>query len=76
MLEVINGFLLIYFVILCSLNDLVPHLVKPIAACFVRPSNEERSVWAEVIKLKAEQKRISMKMNLLRIQNCSVKLTN
>ncbi|XP_075980316.1 guided entry of tail-anchored proteins factor 1 [Anticarsia gemmatalis] len=61
MLEVINGFLLVYFIILCSLSALVPYLVKPIAACFARPSNEERSVWAEIMKLKAEQKSISMK---------------
>ncbi|KAH9638912.1 hypothetical protein HF086_013811 [Spodoptera exigua] len=32
-----------------------------IAACFARPSNEERSVWSEILKLKAEQKGISMK---------------
>ncbi|KAJ8712198.1 hypothetical protein PYW07_005040 [Mythimna separata] len=61
MLEVINGFLLVYFLILCTLSALVPQLVKPIAACFVRPSNEERTVWSEIVKLKAEQKKISMK---------------
>lgn len=31
MLEVINGFLLVYFVVLCSLSLLVPHLVKPVS---------------------------------------------
>ncbi|XP_026747824.1 tail-anchored protein insertion receptor WRB-like [Trichoplusia ni] len=61
MLEVINGFLLVYFVVLCSLSLLVPQLVKPISACFGKPSHEERSVWDEVVKLKAEQKSISMK---------------
>lgn len=61
MLEVINGILLVYFVVLCTLSVLVPQLVKPIAACFARPSNEERSVWSEILKLKAEQKGISMK---------------
>ncbi|KAI8439261.1 hypothetical protein MSG28_013098 [Choristoneura fumiferana] len=61
MLEVINGFLLIYFVVLCTISTLVPHMVKPIAACFARPSNEERTIWAEVVRLKAEQKNISMK---------------
>ncbi|XP_028171058.1 tail-anchored protein insertion receptor WRB-like [Ostrinia furnacalis] len=61
MLEVINGFLMIYFIVLCVFNVFVPYLVKPIAACFSRPSNEERTIWAEVVKLKAEQKTISMK---------------
>ncbi|XP_026756501.1 guided entry of tail-anchored proteins factor 1-like [Galleria mellonella] len=61
MLEVINGFLLIYFVILCTISTLVPHLVKPIVTCFIRPSNEERTMWAEIQKLKSAQKTISMK---------------
>ncbi|XP_034834949.2 guided entry of tail-anchored proteins factor 1-like [Maniola hyperantus] len=61
MLEVLNGFLLLYFVILCTLSALVPVLVKPIASCFVRPSNEERSVWTEIVKLKTEQQNLSMK---------------
>ncbi|KOB77539.1 Tryptophan-rich protein [Operophtera brumata] len=61
MLEVINGFLLVYFLILCSVSALVPILVKPIIACFARPSNAERTVWTEIMKLKAEQKGISMK---------------
>ncbi|XP_072944643.1 guided entry of tail-anchored proteins factor 1 [Epargyreus clarus] len=61
MLEVINGFLLVYLTILCAVNVLVPSLVKPIVACFARPSNEERTIWGEILKLKAEQKTISMK---------------
>ncbi|KAM3965698.1 guided entry of tail-anchored proteins factor 1 [Aphomia sociella] len=61
MLEVINGFLLIYFIILCTLSALVPHLVKPLVICFIRPSNEERTTWAEIQKLKSAQKSISMK---------------
>lgn len=32
-----------------------------ITACFTRPSKEERSIWAEILKLKAVQKGISMK---------------
>lgn len=61
MLEVVNGFLLVYFTILCSLSVLVPYMVKPIAACFARPSNEERTIWTQIVNLKAEQKSISMK---------------
>ncbi|XP_059057630.1 guided entry of tail-anchored proteins factor 1-like [Achroia grisella] len=61
MLEVINGFLMIYFIILCSISALVPHLVKPIIVCFIRPSNEERTAWTEIQKLKSMQKTISMK---------------
>ncbi|XP_045451157.1 guided entry of tail-anchored proteins factor 1-like [Melitaea cinxia] len=61
MLEIINGFLVVYFVILCTLSAIVPILVKPIAACFSRPSSKERSILTELIKLKAEQQKISMK---------------
>ncbi|XP_063625538.1 uncharacterized protein LOC134797244 [Cydia splendana] len=61
MLEVINGFLLVYFVVLTTISVLVPHFVKPIAACFARPSVEERASFAEVKRLKNEQKNISMK---------------
>ncbi|CAG9130598.1 hypothetical protein JYU34_001860 [Plutella xylostella] len=61
MLEIINGVLLVYFLILCTISALVPQLVKPVAACFSRPSNNERNVWAELLKLKADQKKISMK---------------
>lgn len=35
--------------------------VFQIIACFARPSNAEKSIWTEIIKLKAEQKGISMK---------------
>ncbi|XP_013200937.2 guided entry of tail-anchored proteins factor 1-like [Amyelois transitella] len=61
MLEVVNGFLMIYFIILCTLSILVPYLTKPIVACFVRPSNEERTIWAEILELKSSQQKISMK---------------
>ncbi|KAJ0174758.1 hypothetical protein K1T71_009866 [Dendrolimus kikuchii] len=61
MLEVINGFLLIYFLVLCTLSALTPNLVKPIASCFTRPSNEERTIWAKILKLKSTQQTISMK---------------
>ncbi|CAG9788604.1 unnamed protein product [Diatraea saccharalis] len=61
MLQVINGSLLIYFIILCALNVLISHLVKPIAACFNKPSYEERTLWAEILRLKTEQKKMSMK---------------
>ncbi|KAL0871031.1 hypothetical protein ABMA27_004840 [Loxostege sticticalis] len=61
MLEVINGFLMVYFVVLCAFNILVPYIVKPVAACFSRPSSEERTLWEQILKLKAEQKSISMK---------------
>ncbi|XP_063537316.1 guided entry of tail-anchored proteins factor 1-like [Cydia strobilella] len=61
MLEVINGFLLVYFVVLTTISVLVPYLVKPIAACFSRPSLEERASFAEVKRLKCEQNSISMK---------------
>ncbi|CAH0720419.1 unnamed protein product, partial [Brenthis ino] len=61
MLEIVNGFLLVYFIVLCTLSAIVPVLVKPIAACFARPSNEERAILAELVKLKTEQQKISMK---------------
>ncbi|XP_026495913.2 guided entry of tail-anchored proteins factor 1-like [Vanessa tameamea] len=61
MLEIVNGFLLIYFVILCTLSAIVPILVKPIAACFSRPSSEERVILNDLKKLKAEQQSLSMK---------------
>ncbi|CAG4951596.1 unnamed protein product [Colias eurytheme] len=61
MIEILNGFLLIYFLILCTLSALVPILVKPIVACFSRPSYEERKLWDEILTLKSEQKQISMK---------------
>ncbi|CAK1555888.1 unnamed protein product [Leptosia nina] len=61
MLEVLNGFLLVYFLILCTLSALVPVLVKPIAACFSRSSYEERKLWDEILTIKAEQRQISMK---------------
>ncbi|XP_023937262.1 guided entry of tail-anchored proteins factor 1 [Bicyclus anynana] len=61
MLDILNGFLLLYFLILCILSALVPVLVKPIAACFVRPSTEDRALLAEMKKLIAEQQHISMK---------------
>ncbi|XP_041981989.1 guided entry of tail-anchored proteins factor 1-like [Aricia agestis] len=61
MLEVLNGFLLVYFVILCTLSAIVPLLVKPISACFSRPSNEERETLSEIVRLKAEQSNISIK---------------
>ncbi|XP_039756420.1 guided entry of tail-anchored proteins factor 1-like [Pararge aegeria] len=61
MLEVLNGFLLLYFVILCTLSAFVPILVRPIAACFARPSKDDRSLLAEMVKLKSEQQNISMK---------------
>lgn len=34
MLEVINGFLLVYFVALCTISALVPQLVKPVSIKF------------------------------------------
>lgn len=37
------------------------HPGSQIAACFARPSNDERIIWAEIMKLKAEQKTVSMK---------------
>ncbi|XP_068617704.1 guided entry of tail-anchored proteins factor 1 [Battus philenor] len=61
MLEIVNGFLLVYFVALCTVSALVPTLVKPIVACFSRASNEDRSAWVEVMKLKEAQKGISIK---------------
>ncbi|OWR41665.1 guided entry of tail-anchored proteins factor 1-like [Danaus plexippus] len=61
MLEIINGFLLTYFVTLCTLSTLIPVLVKPIAACFVRPSKDERRLLSEIVKLKSDQVKISMK---------------
>ncbi|XP_049876201.1 guided entry of tail-anchored proteins factor 1-like [Pectinophora gossypiella] len=61
MLEVINGFLLAYFMILCILSALVPQLGRTIAGCYSRPSSEERMIWGEIVKLKAEQKNVSMK---------------
>ncbi|XP_030029338.1 guided entry of tail-anchored proteins factor 1 [Manduca sexta] len=61
MLEVINGYLMVYFVVLCTLNALLPSIVKPVAACFSRPSNQERTIWEEILKLKAEQKIMSIK---------------
>ncbi|CAG5033328.1 unnamed protein product [Parnassius apollo] len=61
MLEILNGFLLVYFVFLCTISALVPIIVKPIVACFSGASNEERSAWREVMKLKEVQKNISMK---------------
>lgn len=32
-----------------------------VISCFARPSNSERSLWTEMLKLKAEQKEFSMK---------------
>ncbi|CAF4929319.1 guided entry of tail-anchored proteins factor 1-like [Pieris napi] len=61
MLEVLNGFLLVYFFVLCTISALVPLLVKPIVACFSRPSHEERQLWDEIVMLKCQQKQISMK---------------
>ncbi|XP_053610455.1 guided entry of tail-anchored proteins factor 1-like [Plodia interpunctella] len=61
MLEIINGYLMVYFIFLCTLSVLVPYLTKPIVACFVRPSNDERTVWSEILKLKSAQQNISMK---------------
>ncbi|XP_050665853.1 guided entry of tail-anchored proteins factor 1-like [Leptidea sinapis] len=61
MLEIINGFLLVYFLVLCTLSALVPIIVKPISACFTRPTKEERKIWDDVLALKNEQKLISMK---------------
>ncbi|CAH0400796.1 unnamed protein product [Chilo suppressalis] len=61
MLEVINGTLMLYFVVLCTFNVLISHLVKPIAACFNKPSYEEKKIWDEIIRLKTDQKQISMK---------------
>lgn len=34
MLEVINGFLLIYFLILCTFSALIPNIVKPVSIIF------------------------------------------
>ncbi|KAI5637562.1 CHD5-like protein domain-containing protein [Phthorimaea operculella] len=61
MIEVINGYLLVYFVILCLLSALVPHLGKTIAICFAKPSKQERQTWADILQLKAKQKTLSMK---------------
>ncbi|CAH4030167.1 guided entry of tail-anchored proteins factor 1-like [Pieris brassicae] len=61
MLEVLNGFLLVYFLVLCTISALVPLLVKPIVACFSRPSHQERKLWDEIVMLKCQQKQISMK---------------
>ncbi|XP_022127138.2 guided entry of tail-anchored proteins factor 1 [Pieris rapae] len=61
MLEVLNGFLLGYFLVLCTISALVPLLVKPIVACFSRPSQLERKLWDEIVMLKCQQKQISMK---------------
>lgn len=39
MLEIINGFLVVYFVILCTLSAIVPILVKPVRNSFCNSNN-------------------------------------
>lgn len=40
---------------------LIFNIIFQIAACFARPSNEERAILTELVKLRAEQQKISMK---------------